>query len=218
MDTKKILKTGAIALAGLVIGGMGGAMAFPKVITETVEVEVPIEAPVPQITEVEVLVEVPVIEYVNQTEIVEVEVDNGNLDMVLDHIYNNDGQIEYLLDDLDDDEIDFIVDRIIFMNDAKTMGVDYIEAELADELDNYVFTNADNSTVEFDDDDITDIDVDDDFDDIVVEDVDFDDDETDLIYEVKFEHDDVDYIASVRVEIRDGEADDMDILSVELDE
>jgi len=45
----------------------------------------------------------------------EVQVDNGNMDLVLDHIYDNDGNIEYLLDDLDDDEIGLIVDRIILL-------------------------------------------------------------------------------------------------------
>jgi len=207
-NIKKGLAIAGIALVGGLAGaGIANSLIEPETIIETITetVEVPVD----------VEVEVPVIEYVNQT--IEVEVDNGNLDIVLEHIYNNDGQIEYLLDDLDDDEIDFIVDRVVFINEAKTMGANYIENELADELDNYLFVNG-NETIEFDDDDIDDIDVDDDFDDIVVDDVDFDDDEADLIYDVKFEHDDVDYVASIKVEIRDGEADDIDILSVELDE
>tara|TARA_Y100000310_G_C20629726_1_gene787967 strand:+ start:487 stop:1152 length:666 start_codon:yes stop_codon:yes gene_type:complete len=211
-NCKKGLTCAVTGMVGLTAGFMGAnIMLEPATITETEYVTEYVNQTVTeyvnQTVEVEVEVEVPV----------EVLVDNENLGLVLDHIYNNDGQIEYLLDDLDDDEVDFIVDRIVFINDIKTLGVNFIENELANELDDYLFTNADNSTTEFDDDDIEDIDVDDDFNDIVVEDVDFDDDEADLIYEVKFEHNNVDYVASVRVEFRDGEADELDVLSVELD-
>jgi len=206
MDKKKLIM-GALCAGTLLLGGVAGANLFPveNTVIETVDVEV--EKIVTVVQEVPVEVEVPV----NVT--VEVPVDNGNLDIVLEHIYDNEGQIEYLLDDLDDDELDLIVNRIAFINEVKQLGAEYIESELADELDDYDF----NGTI-FDDDDIEDIDVDDDADDIEVNDVDFDDDECNLIYSVKFEHDDVDYIAEVEVEIKDGEADELNVLSVELDE
>jgi hypothetical protein len=213
MDKKKVI---AMVLGGLTIGagaGLIGANMFPKTITET-------EIVTEYVTQIE---EVPV----NVTEYVEVEVpvetivevDNENLGLVLEHIYDNDGEIEYLLEDLEDDELDLIIERIVFMNDVKSLGEEFIKSELADELDKIEFTMPDNSTITFDEDDIEKIKVKDDLSDIIVEDIDYEDSECDLIYsEVEFEHDDIDFKAVVRVEIRDGEADELEIISVELDE
>ena len=64
-----------------------------------------------------------------------VEVDNENLELVLEHIYDNEGDIAYLTEDLDDDEVEEIVDRIVFVNELKSKAVDAVRDNLFDEID-----------------------------------------------------------------------------------
>jgi len=205
--TKKVL---ALIGAGLLIGAVGagvGATAFPeqvieeKIVTNTVEV--PFETIVTNTVEVPVEV------------IKEVQVDNGNMDLVLDHIYDNDGNIEYLLDDLDDDEIGLIVDRIIFINDIKKLSAMEADKEIKDLLDKEEFT-FNNETIEFDEDDIDRVRVQDDSDDLEILDVDFEDSDAEVKVEVRFEQDDIKYKAYCIVEFKDGKVDDIDLDSVEL--
>ena len=121
--SKKIKAIGMVALAG-VTGAFVGAFAFPvtnevtitnteyitETVTEEIEVEVPVEVEVEKI----------------------VEVDNGNLATVLDFIYDKEGNIEYLLDGLDDDELDLIIDRIVFINDAEELAKTFLTKEFAE--------------------------------------------------------------------------------------
>jgi len=203
--TNKI-QIGKLAMAGIVTGtvalaGFAGATLFStettndviveKIITQTVEVPV------------ETMVEVPV----NVTEYV--EVDNGNLDLVLNEIYDNDGSVEYLTDDLDDDELDLIVDRIAFIQDAKAMAVAEVKAELFDELDNTMV-----NTTELDDDDMERLRIDDDSDELIVDDVDYDNYDADVYVTGSFEQDDIKYNYEVMIEIKDNEVDDFNIISV----
>lgn len=104
------------SIAGLIVGGTIGHLAFPNVetVTETVEV--------------------PVIETVTETVTETVYVDNENLDLVLENIYENDGDIEYIVDGLDDDELDKIVDRIAFENEFSKFAEDEVKSGLFDEL------------------------------------------------------------------------------------
>jgi hypothetical protein len=141
---------------------------------------------------------------------VEVPVDSGNLDLVLEHIYDNDGSINYLLNDLDDDELSLIVDRILFINEIKALAVNYVDTEAADELDKELFNN----TIEFDEDEIERIRVQDDDDEVIVTSVDFEDSDADVLITVYFEQDDVKYEADFNVEIKDNEVDDMDLLEI----
>ena len=182
-------KAVAFGVAGLVIGGFGGAML--------VDTEI--------ITETNVSYE-----YVS----VPVEVDNGNLEFVLEHIYDNDGQVNYLLEDLDDDELDLIVERIIFINDIKFIAADCVANELADELDNTDFTLADGTLVTFDEDDIERIKVDDDADELIISEVDFDDGDAVVTVTAEFEQDDVEYGAVFEVEFKDGEVDDISLVEI----
>ena len=118
--SKKIKAIGMVALAG-VTGAFVGAFAFPvtnevtitntEYITETVTEEIEVEVPV----EVEKIV----------------EVDNENLATVLDFIYDKEGNVEYLLDGLDDDEVDQIVDRVVFINDAESLAENFIKGNFA---------------------------------------------------------------------------------------
>lgn len=197
---EKTKKIGApligLALLGAGVGG-GFILDNPdtiveeKIINETITVvkEVPMEVPV------EVIKEVPV--------------DNGNLDLVLDHVYDNNGDVEYLTDDLDDDEVQQIVDRIVFIDDVKKLAVDYVKDEGIDELDKEVVNGT-----ELDEDDVERFKIDDDSDDIIIDDVDFEYGEAEVLVEARFEHDDVDYEVVYRVEFDEGEADDISIESI----
>ncbi len=195
------------------LAGLGGGFVLDnpepiyvdKVVTQEKLVTVEVPVPFEQIVEVEKLVEVPV-------EVpVEIEVDSDNLQMVLDHIYDNDGKVCYLLDDLDDDEVDQIVERIDFINSAKKLAVDAVKDEGVDLLDK---EEIDGEVL--DEDDIDRFKIYDDDEDIEIEDVDFDDSDADVIVQARFEQDDIKYKATYNVEFKDGEVDDVDLVSIEL--
>lgn len=150
-------------------------------------------------------------------ETVEVEVDNGNLDLVLDHIYDNKGDVDYLTEDLDDDEVEQVVDRITFINEIKDLAVAEVKAEVADEIDGTQnVTMLDNSTtqVEFDEDDIERIRVQDDGDEVIVDDVDFEDNDAEVKTTVNFEQDGIKFAADFMVEFKDSEVDDLNLLVI----
>jgi len=204
MNKQNLKKVASIAgAAGIVAGTILGAVAFPVdkvVVNETVKF---VDKPIPY----------PVIEYVNQTVEVPVEkiveVENGNMDVVLNEIFDNDGRVQYLTNDLDDDEIDQIVDRIVLVNDFKKLAVDEAKAEIADLVDKEVVNGN-----ELDEDDVEDIRIDDDADEIEVDEIDFDDKDAELLVTGEFEHDDIEYDFEVRVEFKDGKVEDIELVSV----
>lgn len=193
----------AATAISLVVGGVGGHFILPQ--------EVVVEKEVIKQVNVTETIEVPVevIKEVNVTETVEVPVDNGNLQLVLDHIYDNDGSVNYLTDDLDDDEIDQIVDRIVFMNEVKKLSVDAVKDDLFDELDKFEFVRSDNTTVVLDEDDMERLRVDDDDDEIFVEDVDFEDGDAEVKLTGTFEQDDEEFKFEVIARFKDGEYDEL---------
>jgi hypothetical protein len=162
---------------------------------------------------VEVPVNVTVEKIVNRT--VNVEVENENMEVLLDVLYDNDGNIEYALEDLDDDELYKIVDRLVLIEKLKSEGVDYIKDEFADALDREVYTFG-NDTVKFDEDDIERLRIDDDSDEIIITDSDFEDNDFDLEFVTNFEQDDIKYSATVTIEVKDSDVDDISIDSVSL--
>lgn len=227
MNVKKILKVaGAIGAGALLIAG--GALGTGIVKNDTIQEQA---AQISQLqlnekslnsTIVDLKNAEPVIEYVdkevlvNNTVEVEVEVDNGNLDLVLDHIYDNKGDVSYLTEDLDDDEVNEIVDRLIFVNEIKVLAAEEAKSEIKDLLDKEEFT-FNNVTVKFDEDDIERVRVQDDDDEVIVgEDIDFEDGDADVEAEVKFEQDSIKYVANVIVEFRDGSVDDIELSDVKL--
>lgn len=203
MDIKKI--TGA-ALAGLVVGGGAGAYFAPA---DEVVKEVPVN----------VTVEKEVIKYVNSTVEVPVEkiievpvyvnVTNDNLAEVLEHIYDNSGNVEYLVEDLDDDEVSQIADRIVFVNEVKKLAIDAVESDLMDELDGELV-----NTTTLDDRDMERLRIDDDADEILVDSIDFEDRDADLTVTGSFEQDDVKFDFSAVVRFRDGEYDELRNINV----
>ena len=200
---KKILgATGAVMIGALSIAGC--SMQEPEVIIEKVPFEVEKLVEVEKIVEVEKEVEVEVVTHV----------DNGNLDLVLEHLFDNNGDVNYLIDELDDDEIDLIVDRIVFINEAKKLAVDGLKKDIADELDKVVMRLKNNSTITFDEDDIERVKCDDDDDEIVVEDCDFEDKDCDVIVTGKFEQDDFKFTFEAVIEIKDNQFDEIKSITV----
>lgn len=200
---KQILKVGVAVLSGAALlsaGAIAGVQLFPVEVTKETVKEVPVIQK--EIVTVEKNVSVP-----GPTVEVEkiVKVDNGNLDIVLNEIYDNDGSVEYLVDDLDDDEVSQIVDRIVFVNDIKSIAVAEVKSELVDEVDGMNV-----SGVILDDDDISRIKVNDDSDEIVVEDLDFEDKDGTVIVTGTFENDEVKYDYTAEVTIRDNKVEDID--------
>jgi hypothetical protein len=221
-------KLALIGAAGLIVGAtLGGAILYNpysdvdmKVAVEKAKIEAfkqgqdsvqPIVINETQIVEkeVEVEVEVPVEKIV--------EVDNENLALVLDELYLNDGQVDYLVDDLDDDELDLIIDRIFFVRELKELAVKEVEKELFDELDKEEFTFGD-VTVEFDEDDLERLRIDDDMDELLVDIQDWEDKDAEITVTGTFEQDDVKYDFSAIVEFKDGEIEDFDIEEVSIHE
>jgi hypothetical protein len=121
-------KAGAIALGLGIVGAsvFAGSKLFPETIVE--------ELPVEKIVYQDVIVEVPTI--VTETTIVEKEVlvDNGNLELVLKYVYDE-GELEFLTEDLFEDELDLIVDRILLIEEVKSVSVDFALSNFARELE-----------------------------------------------------------------------------------
>lgn len=199
---EKLKKVGAIAalpVVAVAFTGVGFALDNPQ----TVEVEKVVE----QIVEVEKLVEVPV----EVETIVEVEVDNGNLDLVLEHLYDNDGNVEYLIDDLDDDEVAEIVDRIVFIDYVKKVAVDTVKSDGIKEMHKeYV------GEIRIDEDDVERFKIYTDDEDVLVEDVDFEDEDAEVLVKVRFELDDEEakFGAVFKVEFKEGSVDDLELVEL----
>lgn len=199
----KIIKTiGIVAgAAGLIAAGAYGAVSYMGNVASCEPIYIEHNNTI--IKEVEKVVNVTV----------EVPVDNEKLGTVLDFVYDNDGDIEYIVDDLDNDEVQEIADRIVFINDAKSISVKAVEDDLFDELDREVY-NISGEDIKFDDDDMERLHIDDEFDEIIVDDVDFDDNDVDTIVTGSFEQDDVKYDFEAVVKIRDGEYDELGKIKV----
>lgn len=220
MEKNTKIAVGVGLVAALAIGAFGGAVFTPQDYTPE-SVQVSIDAAVSNANstafnagvdsvEPEVVIEENT---VYEDREVTVEVDNGNLDLVLDHIYDNKGDVEYLTEDLDDDEVAEIVDRISFINDVKVLAAEEVKAEAIDLLH-----KEDVGDVRLDEDDIERLRIDGDADEIELDDVEFEDLDADAFVNARFEQDDVKYEALFRVEIKDGVVDDIDLVELGLKE
>ena len=210
--SNKLVAAGVIGLA--VLSGVAGA-GLHAVSTEPVQLP-GINATDAQIAEafakgvesVEPIV-INNTETIEVEKIVEVPVDNGNLEVVLNEIFDNNGKVQYLTSDLDDDEVSQIADRVIFINELKALAVAEAEAEIADLVDKEVVNGE-----EIDEDDVERVRIDDDADEVVVDEIDYDDGDATLLVTGEFEHDDVDYDFEVEVTFKDGLVDDIELISV----
>lgn len=177
--------------AGMFVGGTIGHLLFPnvqeKVVTDTVEV--------------------PVVETITETVVETVYVDNENLDLVLDHIHENDGDIEYVLDGLDDDELDKIVDRLVFENEFKKFAQDEVKARLFGELHKERFNR-----VRFLEEDMSRLRIDEE---VKMKSVDYE--YGDAVFKVtgSLTHDDVEYDFEANVEFKDFKFEDLTIVDID---
>jgi len=116
-------------LGSLVVGTGFGSLLFPQ--TSVVEKIVDHNVSVDKIVEVPVNVTVEKI----------VEVDNGNLDLVLQDVFDNKGNVSYATAGLKDSEISQIADRIIFSNEIKTMSISDVDSHIKSFLNGVVVGN-----------------------------------------------------------------------------
>lgn len=193
--TKAQIKAAGLAVLALGAGMGVGSYAFPQTITEEVEVEKVVTETVTE--EVEVPVEKEVI----------VEVDNENLGLVLDTIYENDGDVEYLLDGLDEDEVDQIVDRILWGNEVVSLGEEEAKSELKQLVHNSVVSGETLDQREVSNVRVTDSEA-------LYKDYEYQD--ADVSVELFFMHEGKRYEAEVTVSFFDGEVDEFVLNSVNL--
>lgn len=140
-----------------------------------------------------------------------VDASANKLDAVMQAIYDNDGNVEFVVSDLKDSEVELIADRFVLVNDFKAMALDEVKKNIADLVDKEVVAN-----VSIDDKDVERVRVNDDANEIVVDDIDFDDQDATLLVTGTFEADDVKYDFEVSVEIKDGKVDDSSLESLDL--
>lgn len=220
----KIIKGVAIAATAILAGGtLAGCVSNEKFTLEEVEAKIveakesvvcsPCECE-PLICECETCETCEVCEVCSEPVDVEVEVDNGNLALVLDHIFDN-GDVSYLTYDLDDDEVDEIVDRIVFVNDIKELAIKEVKDEGVDELDkeNIVINSTSGENVTLDDRDIKRFRLYDDSDEIMIDEVEFDDGDASVYIDTKFKYEEEMYYARFLIEFEDGEVDDITVCS-----
>ncbi len=220
MSTAK--KVGAIAgcAAIAVAGVLGGAVAFPvenevvkevtvtNTVTKFVNVTNPLNLEMASdLAEVKADLEASELMVVDLRSAYDDK--SEDMDKVLMHIFDNDGSVEYLTEDLDDDEVSQIVDRIDFGMKVKRLAVDEVKSELFDELDHEMV-----SGIELDEDDMSRLKVDDDADEVEILEVDFEDKDAVVQVTGRFEQDRVKFDFVVDIEIRDGEVDEFDLVSV----
>lgn len=193
---KKVLGLAVAGVIGLSAGIGGSAMLMPEpdpIVNETVK-------------EVEVIKEVPV----NNTIVEEVEVikevDNGNLDMVLDKLHEEDGEFSYITEGLMEDEVDQIVDRIVQVSDFELTAENRIRSSFSIQLERDSDTN-------FEARDVDRLVID--SDETKVVDVDFDEDTATVESEVEFKYEGKIYSADVSVEIFKGVAQPLELSNIQ---
>jgi hypothetical protein len=198
---KTALKITAGGLIVALAGMAGGAMLFP------VEKEVIVPVHVPGETKyVTEFVDVPgPVQFVYEER--EVLVDNGNLQLVLEEIYDADGDVSYLTAGLDDDELDMIVERIVFQSEAKIIAENAVKSKAFSEL------HRDDSTgTRLHKDDMRGLKLD--SDDTVFDVIDFDDKDAEVLVKITFRQGSERFEAVLSVLVRDGEYDDIAVESV----
>ena len=202
MTNNKWQKITAFTVGGVLLGGLGGGLLFNDN-AEVKKLTDDLEATELELEELQA----------QEPEVLEVEVDNGNLDLVLQHIYDNDGQVEYLTEDLDDDEISEIVDKIVFVNEVKDITVDKVRAELYDEVDK-LEVSVGNSTVTLDEDDLKRLRIDDDSDELLFELDDWEDRDATVHVTGTFRQDDQRFNFELDAIFENGEFDELDNIVV----
>ncbi len=213
MDKSKALKVGALVVASALVGaGMTAVVNHSDVSLEQANTLIA-EAQSKAFNEGKASVVIPEPVQVEKVVTVEkvVEVESDSLGEVLQAIYDNEGKVEFVTEDLKDSEVAEIADRFVLVNDFKAMALDEVKANLADLVDKEVVAN-----VSIDDKDVERVRLNDEANEIVVDDIDFDDKDATLLVSGTFEAEDVKYEFEVSVDIKDGEVDDSSLESLDL--
>ena len=223
MKSKISKKVAALGLSAAVLAGGIGAALGVYVADDSVQVG-NLQAQVAAVKESLALEQARVSELVEELESIEpvvetvveevevekiVEVDNQNLDAVLQHIYNNEGDVSLVVEGLKDSELDQVVDRIIFLNDVEALALSEVRAELKELLHReYV------GDVRLYRDEISRVRISDKAGEVEISGVGFR--YNDAIAKVSgtFEQDSVKYEFVVEVEIRDGKVKETELISV----
>ncbi len=126
-------------------------------------------------------------------------------------IMDNNGNVSFCTQDLEDNEAHLIGDCLVLTNDFKAIALAEAKKEIADLVDREVVAN-----VTIDEDDVERIRLNNDLDEVTVSDLDFEDKDADVFVTGTFEHDDVKYEFEVKVEFKDGEVEEVSLEDVSL--
>jgi hypothetical protein len=194
--------TGALIGAGLVGITAYGAVSSAQADAAAARAELEAYEPVVEYVQVPVPVEVPVEVIVEE----EVLVDNGNLQTVLEFIEENHGNVNFIVTDLDEESVDEIVDRIIFINELDVMAEEAVRDAFRAEINNRIADNQE--VIKFRDiervryeEPVS-----------VIDDFEYWDATSEVV--VAFTQDDVRYDATFEVVVMDGVVDDVRFVSV----
>jgi hypothetical protein len=200
-NMKKALAIGgAVVLAGAAFGA--GAYLVPRTIEVPKEVikEVKVAGPIQTI-------EVPVEKIVEKNVTVEVLVDNGNLALLEKELIEKNGNVEYLTDGLDDNEIELIVDRLQLANEWEHAAFLKAKDKIPDELHKEVV-----SGVTLYREDIRSLNIDPDT--VTLENIDWTSKDVDVVLPFTFRMDDLKYEGVARVIVIDGKIDDFEVSDI----
>jgi hypothetical protein len=202
---------GAVLLAGVAGAGIG-YLANPNDITVDQAnalvqqaFQQGVDSVEPQIQVVTETIEVPV-----EVEKI-IEVESGDLQSVLDFIYDEKGNLSFVTSGLKDSEVSEIVDRIVFVNEVKFLAAEEIKSIADKELHRYKV-----GKVTLDRNDIERLRVYDKSDELVLSKVRFKDNDATVEVKARFDHLRDRYEAVFSVEVRDGEVYRTTVESVKL--
>lgn len=205
-QASKSKKAVAMVIGGLVLLGGGAAIDHHFLpVVKTVEVE--------KVVTQEVVKEVPGPERIVE-KTVEVAgpvqlVDNEKLADVLEYIWDNDGNVSVVLDDLEESEVAEIADRMVMVSDFQALAMDAAREQARTELHRETVNGT-----RLDKEDIERLKVQED--DVLTDVTDWDDKDAEVTVPVFFEQDDVKYKADIIVSFKDGELDEVLADSVSL--
>jgi hypothetical protein len=184
---KSLIKIIVCSVIALLVGAAAGSVLFSSNMVEE------------KVVTVEKLVEVEVI--VEKLVENEVLIDNENLALVLDFLHEKNGDIEYIVSDLKESEIEQIVDRIVFLNEAEVIAKNTVQDKLFNELLN---TKIDGVKVKLSD--LSRLRLNED---VTLIDIDFKNGDVNVIVSGSFEFDRVKYDFTADVSLRDNKFDEI---------
>lgn len=212
---KKILKvTGAVVVGAALLGGaygFGHSFGVDSTQSKIAELKASLVAEqskpakvefVDKIVTVEKEVKVPV-------EVVK-EIPSKDAEILKKVIYDTDGDLASLTEDLDEDEYDtLLVPYAVFYIDSQSLAENGVKKDLFDEVDNKVVTLLSNTTVTLDEDDLEGLKLDTDKGEVEVTSIDYEDKDAEVKVTGRFRQDDNKFKFTATAVIKDGEYDEL---------